>query len=304
MLKININNETSKLESVILGSAVSNGPTPNIEDCYDPKSKEHILNGTYPIEKDMISELRSFENVLNKYNVKIYKPREITDYNQIFTRDISFVIEDKIILSNMIDNRSLELPAINHIIDQIAAEKIIRLNDDCHIEGGDVILCNEHVFIGVYSGKDYSNYITARTNINAVNALRELFPKKIVKSFELRKSNTSPKENALHLDCCFQPIGDNKAILYPGGFLIKDEYDWLVDFFGKENIFETTKEEMYKMNCNVFSISENVVVSEKNFSRLNKWLNSNGFKVEEIKYSEIAKQEGLLRCSTMPLIRK
>jgi hypothetical protein len=24
-------------------------------------------------------------------------------------------------------------------------------------------------------------------------------------------------------------------------FLIKDEYDWLVDFFGKENIFETTK---------------------------------------------------------------
>jgi len=203
----------------------------------------------------------------------------------------------------MIDNRSSELPAINHIIDQIAAENIIRLNHDCHIEGGDVILCNEHIFIGVYSGKDYSNYITARTNINAVNALRELFPKKIVKSFELRKSNTSPKENALHLDCCFQPIGNNKAILYPGGFLIKDEYDWLVDFFGKENIFETTKEEMYKMNCNVFSISENVVVSEKNFSRLNKWLNSNGFKVEEIKYSEIAKQEGLLRCSTMPLIR-
>ena len=105
----------------------------------------------------------------------------MTDF-QIFTRDLSFVIEDKIILSNMINNRSLELPAINHIIDQIAAEKIIRLNDDCHIEGGDVILCNEHVFIGVYSGKDYSNYITARTNMNAVNALRELFPKKIIMS--------------------------------------------------------------------------------------------------------------------------
>jgi N-dimethylarginine dimethylaminohydrolase len=166
-----------------------------------------------------------------------------------------------------------------------------------------VILCNDHVFIGIYSGEDYSNYITARTNINAVNALKEIFPNKTIKTFELRKSNTSPKENALHLDCCFQPVGNNKAILYPGGFLIKDECDWLINFFGKENIFETTKEEMYNMNCNVFSISENVVVSEKNFSRLNKWLNSNGFKVEEIKYSEIAKQEGLLRCSTMPLIR-
>jgi len=304
MLKININNETSKLVSVILGTAVSNGPIPKIEDCYDPKSKEHILNGTYPTELDMIAELSLFEDVLKKHKVKVYRPKEITDCNQIFTRDISFIIEDKIILSNMIDNRSLELSAISYIIDQIPTKNIIRLSSDCHIEGGDVILCNDYVFIGTYSGEDYSNYITARTNTNAVNALREIFPNKTIKSFELRKSNNSPKDNALHLDCCFQPIGNNKAILYPEGFLIKDECDWLIDFFGKENIFETTKEEMYNMNCNVFSISENIVVSENKFNRLNKWLNSNGFEVETIKYSEIAKQEGLLRCSTMPLIRK
>ena len=165
-------------------------------------------------------------------------------------------------------------------------------------------ICNDHVFIGIYTGEDYSNYITARTNINAVNALREIFPNKTIKTFELRKSNNSPKDNALHLDCCFQPLGNNKAILHPEGFLIKDECDWLIDFFGKENIFETTKEEMCNMNCNVFSISENIVVSENKFYRLNKWLNSNGFEVETIKYSEIAKQEGLLRCSTMPLIRE
>jgi len=61
---------------------------------------------------------------------------------------------------------------------------------------------------------------------------------------------------------------------------------------------------MYNMSCNVFSISENVIVFENNFDRLNEWLTSNGFKVEKISYSEIAKQEGLLRCSTMPLIRK
>jgi N-dimethylarginine dimethylaminohydrolase len=53
----------------------------------------------------------------------------------------------------------------------------------------------------------------------------------------------------------------------------------------------------------VFSIDEKVVVSEKNFTRLNNWLRANGFIVEEIPYAEIAKQEGLLRCSTLPLIR-
>jgi N-dimethylarginine dimethylaminohydrolase len=57
------------------------------------------------------------------------------------------------------------------------------------------------------------------------------------------------------------------------------------------------------MNSNVFSIDSNVVVSEKKFTRLNKWLTKNGFIVEEIPYAEIAKQEGLLRCSTLPLIR-
>jgi N-dimethylarginine dimethylaminohydrolase len=57
------------------------------------------------------------------------------------------------------------------------------------------------------------------------------------------------------------------------------------------------------MNSNVFSIDTHVVVSEKKFTRLNDWLRSNGFVVEEIPYSQIAKQEGLLRCSTLPLIR-
>jgi N-dimethylarginine dimethylaminohydrolase len=304
MLKINVNNETSELVSVILGSAISNGPTPNIEDCYDPKSIEHILNGTYPSEKDMVSELNSFENILIKYGVKVYRPDQINNYNQIFTRDISFVIEDKIVLSNMINNRSEELSAINYILNEIPSKNIINLSSDSHVEGGDVILFNDYVFIGIYSGKDYPNYITARTNLNAVNEIKANFPNKSIKTFELRKSNTSPKDNALHLDCCFQPVGTDKAIIHPGGFLIKDEYDWLVNFFGKENIFETTKQEMYHMNCNVFSISENVIVSENNFIRLNEWLTLNGFTVEKINYSEIAKQEGLLRCSTMPLMRK
>jgi N-dimethylarginine dimethylaminohydrolase len=130
-----------------------------------------------------------------------------------------------------------------------------------------------------------------------------MFPHKQVKAFELKKSNTNPKENALHLDCCFQPVGLNLAILHPEGFLIREEYEWLRDFFGKDQVFEITKEEMYQMNSNIFSISPNVVVSDVRFTRLNSWLSARGILVEPIKYKEIAKQEGLLRCSTLPLIR-
>ena len=303
MLELNIKNETSKLRAVVLGTAKSNGPTPTIEDAYDPKSIEHIKMGTYPKEADMINEMEKVAKVFEKYQVKVFRPKVIKDCNQIFARDIAFVIEDKFIKANILPDREREIEAIHHVIEQIKPENIIKLPEECHVEGGDVMPWNDYIFVGTYSGSDYSSFITARTNMDAVIALQEYFPNKTVKAFELRKSNTNAKENALHLDCCFQPVGKDKAILHKNGFLIEKEYQWLVDFFGKENIFEITKDEMYNMNSNIFSISENVVISERNFTRLNTWLRNLGFTVEEVPYAEIAKQEGLLRCSTMPLIR-
>ena len=303
-MNLHIINETSKLKAVILGTAASNGPVPEIEDCYDPKSIENILGGTYPKESDMVMEMNAFEEVLRKYGVTVYRPIVLKDVNQIFARDIGFVIEDKFIRSNILPNRIEELDAINHVYNQINAINRISPPDEVHIEGGDVMPWNDYIFVGVYTGDDYADYITARTNKQAVDFIKELFPEKKVKSFELRKSNTDPKENALHLDCCFQPIGKDKAILHKNGFLIEEEYQFLVDFFGSEHIFEISKDEMYDMNSNIFSISENVVVSEKGFTRLNNWLRAQGFIVEEIPYAEIGKQEGLLRCSTLPLIRE
>ncbi|MCL5129005.1 dimethylarginine dimethylaminohydrolase family protein [Algibacter sp. L4_22] len=303
MIKLNVKNETSRLRAVILGIAESNGSVPAVEDCYDPKSVEHVLAGTYPKEVDMISELDEVAEVFKKYEVKVYRPKVIKDCNQIFSRDIAFVIEDKIIRANILPDREEEVEAIQYICDQIDVNNRIILPEDCHVEGGDVMPWNDYIFIGTYSGEDYPDLITARTNMDAVIAIQELFPEKIVKSFELRKSNTVAKENALHLDCCFQPIGKDKAIIHKNGFLVEKEYEWLVDFFGKDKVFEITKDEMYQMNSNVFSISEDVIISDKNFTRLNAWLRSEGFTVEEVSYAEISKQEGLLRCTTMPLIR-
>jgi len=303
MLKLNIKNETSRLRAVVLGIAKNNGPIPKVEDCYDPKSAQHVLAGTYPKEEDMNIEMEAVAAILQKYNVEVFRPNIIENYNQIFSRDIAFVIDDKLVKANILPDRDQEIAAINHVISNIDAKNIIKLPEECHVEGGDVMPWNDYIFVGTYSGEDYSDYITARTNVDAVIALQELFPEKTVKSFELRKNNTDPKENALHLDCCFQPIGKDKAILHKNGFLVEKEYEWLLNFFGKENVFEIDKDEMFNMNSNIFSISEDVLISEKNFTRLNTWLRENGFTVEEVAYAEIAKQEGLLRCSTMPLIR-
>ena len=303
MLQLNITNEFSRLRAVVLGTANSNGPTPTLAQAYDPKSAAHIKAGTYPTNEDMIVEMEGVAAVLEKYGVTVYRPSQIENYNQIFSRDIAFVIDNLFINANILSNRSREIDALQYVIHQIDPQKVITFPEQVHIEGGDVMPYGDYLFVGTYYGDDYSSYITARTNMAAVKALQELFPKKIVKPFNLKKSNTVPQDNALHLDCCFQPLGHGRCIIHKDGFLIEKEYQWILDFFGPQNCFHIDKNEMYHMNSNIFSISEDVIISEKNFTRLNSWLRKKGYTVEEVSYSEIAKQEGLLRCSTMPLIR-
>ena len=303
MLQLNIKNETARLRTVVLGTAVNNGPTPTAEEAYDPKSLEHIHAGTYPIEADMVNEMEAFYQVFQKYGVEVYRPEILENYNQIFSRDIGFVIDDTFIKANILPDRERELDAIQYVIDQMDPNKVKRPPESVHIEGGDVMPWNDYIFIGTYKGSDYKDYITARTNLEGVAYIQSLFPNKKVKAFDLVKSKLEARDNALHLDCCFQPVGKDKGIIYKSGFREEADYVFLLKMFGKENLFHITRDEMYHMNSNVFSIAEDVVVSEQNFTRLNTWLRTKGFTVEEVPYAEIAKQEGLLRCSTLPLFR-
>ena len=304
MISLNVNNEFGKLNEVILGIAQSNGGVPKLDECYDPKSREHVQNGTFPEEANLSDELNQFLNVLKKYNVSVFRPTLIEDYNQIFSRDIAFVIGEKLVISNIIKDREKEINAIENIISQIDPSNIIRLSNKARIEGGDLIIHNDHIFIGYSKEEDFKEFQVARTNEIAIEEIKENFSNKKIFAFELKKSDYQAKENALHLDCCFQPIGKKMAIIYEEGFKRKEDVDYIKRLFGEDKLIKITQKEMYDMNSNVFSISEDTIVSEIGFKRLNSILRTKGFKVEEIKFSEIAKMEGLLRCTTLPLQRQ
>ena len=179
----------------------------------------------------------------------------------------------------------------------------MNIPEKIHVEGGDVISTDNNIFIGFYDKIDYSELYTARTNKYAISYFKNFFPKKNIKGFHLKKSNLDPLKNVLHLDCCLQLIGRNKVIVYPDAFTYKEDYKWIQAFFGIENIFVITNKEMYEMNSNVLSISPEIVVSDPKFIRLNNWLESNDILVEKISFNEVSKQEGLFRCSSLPLIR-
>ncbi|MDM1298237.1 amidinotransferase [Empedobacter falsenii] len=304
-MRLNVQNETAQLQTVVLGRAESNGANPTLDQTFDAKSYETVKNNDYPKEEDLIAEMSEFEQVLKKYNVEVLRPTLIEDCNQVFSRDVGFVIEDEFFIANIIPDRLEELQAYREIKRQFKGNKINALPEEVYVEGGDVILYNDYIFVGTYKQSDFKNYKTGRTNVEFVEYIKAKFPNKKVLDFELKKNDENPYEGILHLDCTFNPVGKDKAIIYKDGFLFEHEYQQIVDIFGKENLFEVTKEEMYWMNPNVFSISPEVVVSEKNFTRLNDHLeNVWNIKVERINYREVSKMGGLLRCSTMPLIRK
>ena len=303
-MELHIHNETSRLREVILGLPQSNGPAPSLGQTFDSKSYESVLNGIYPAEEDIVHEMGAFENVLLKYGVKVYRPELVENCNQIFSRDVGFVIDDKIIVSNIIPDRQEEIDAYWRIYGQIHYKHIYNLPETVHVEGGDVVLYNDYIFLGQYDFPDYREVKTARTNRLALDFLKMIFPNKTIIPLNLRKSDTDPYEGILHLDCTFMPVGRDKAIIYKPGFMNPRDADHLIEMFGAENVFTLTTEEMYYMNSNIFSISEDIVVTEEHFTRLNEHLrNVWGMTVETVPYREISKMGGLLRCSTLPLRR-
>ena len=288
-MDIFVNNETSELEAVILGIGTDRGKTRAI----NPTIRKHLKENTAPTETSILREIKTFENVLKENGVQVYRPNNIPQIDQIFTRDIGFVIEDYFFISNMkYPERSAELAGINYILESIERHNIVKIPKEITIEGGDVILWDDYVFVGQGD----------RTSKNAIPFLQEVFPKKIILGFDLVVDQNSVNNNILHLDCAFQPIGHNEAIIYYDGF--KSRPDNLLELFPNDKLIEVTLAEKNQMFPNIFSISPSKIVIEKGFNRLQQELSERNFETFEVDYSETSKMSGLLRCSTLPLKRK
>ncbi len=303
MIEVKVDNEYSALKSVILGLAEDMGDPPKVFDVYDPRSLYHIKNNSYPSEVDVKKDVESFYKILIKHNVDVLRPDNIKNCNQVFARDLGFTISNIFFQSNIVPNREEELVGVSGIINNLDAG-VVKLPDYMHIEGGDVVIHNDKLFIGTYSGEDYSELITARTNQESISYLENMIPSKEIMSINIKKSNTDVFENVLHLDCCFQPIGKRKAIICPDSFVNKRDVEYLISYFGKKNTYLAYGQEAYMLISNLLVISPEVIVSDKRFNKINTWLEKNDFHVEKISYENVSKMSGLFRCSTLPLLRE
>ncbi|HZH58284.1 MAG TPA: dimethylarginine dimethylaminohydrolase family protein [Metabacillus sp.] len=200
---------------------------------------------------------------------------------QVFTRDIGFTLGHQVFVADMAHD--VRIGEEKEFITYLENEKITYTNlvGDI-IEGGDVLIDGNTIFVGV------SN----RTNVEAIHHLQTLLPTYEV--IEIPFTDTY-----LHLDCVFNIISPNEALIFPDEIDI-DKAQFLASRY---ELIEVSEEEQATLGTNVLSIGEKRILSLPINKEVNKKLKDRGYEIIEVDITEIIKSGGAFRCCTLPLLR-
>lgn len=249
---------------------------------------EEVINNTqthYAKEninpRKAVAQFDSFLRVLQGEGVEVELLSPVAQLpEQVFTRDIGFVIGECAFLSNMYHPiRQQETWEAEKFWEERGLT-FQRLQS--HIEGGDLFVDEETIWLGV----------GGRTLREAAKELQSRLPEHEVVPIEMRAEY-------LHLDCVFNVVAPDIALVYreaiPPMLLdrLKRRYE----------LVAVTEHEQFCMGTNMLSLGDGKVVSQPQNQRINESLLRLGLDVLEVDISEIIKSGGAFRCMTFPLRR-
>ena len=180
-------------------------------------------------------------NTLRNYSIDvILLPYHKKYPEQVFTRDIGFTLGETIFVADMAsDVRKGEDIVLKQWLEDEGISYYNIIGDQ--IEGGDVIIDRDKIYIG----------LSNRTNQEAIDHLQEL----LNKQFEVITIDF--QEKFLHLDCVFNVISPEVALIYPNALNKKD-----IDLFKtRYHLIEVSEKEQFTLGTNVLSIGNNRILS-------------------------------------------
>jgi N-dimethylarginine dimethylaminohydrolase len=201
---------------------------------------------------------------------------------QVFTRDIGFTLGNVLFVARM--RRSIR-QGEEQILKQWLVQQDISFYQisEGSIEGGDVIIDRDTIWIGD----------SDRTSVKVIDELRKLLPDFQIVCIPF-------EEDYLHLDCVFNVISPNEALIFPPAFSPSD----LEQFASRYELIEVSSDEQFTLGTNILSIGNKTMVSLPLNGEVNEQLRRRGYTVIEVDISEIIKSGGSFRCITMPLLRE
>ncbi len=269
-------NEYGKLKKVVVVSPENMQINEIINE-----TQKHFLNDNINIDKAVLQH-KQFVDTLEKNGSEVIHLPASPEYNeQVFTRDIGFTIHDQFFVASM--NTEVRRGEVETLKTWLKEGEIPYRELLHSIEGGDVLVDEENIWIGV----------SGRTNQLAIQSLRNQLPQYTVHEMPLR-------EDILHLDCVFTIISSDWALVYPPAFSKED----LKTIKRHYHTITVTDREQFQMGPNVLAIGDGKIISLIQNEALNERIRAEGFQVIELDLSEIIKSGGSFRCCTLPLIRE
>ena len=281
-----VTSETGRLRSVIIGYPDNFHQVPPA--IINETQKQYYFGPNRPTRQQVMAELNGFKATLAQHQVEVLQPVPLAGVpDQLMTRDIGVVIGDTFVVTQMArQSRRDEWLGLLPILDKIGTQRIVKVPDGIVLEGGDVIVDNGRIFVG----------LSQRTGADGAAFLAGTFPQFEVVPVPLKQ--LADGEDVLHLDCSFVPVGPGHALIYPAGLAemppaIAEQYA----------LIEVTKAEQQILATNVLSISPTQVIARQQAARVNAEMRQRGLTVIELPFNDPPKTGGSFRCCSLPLWR-
>ena len=293
-----VDNEWGELKRVIVGHGRNMHAPTSPEDAFDPTSYVHLKQGDYPSVGEVALQLDGLAETLSNAGVEVLRPQDVPDLEQVFARDVGLVVEDQFFRSAMIENRQAEWQGVAPLVPEAAVRYT---PEHIRMEGGDVLLLDDAIAVGMTCRPDLLTLQTARTNAAAVDHLQDAFPHREVIGLELHKHDRDPLRCALHLDCAFMPLGHGDAIVCRDAFLDEAQLNRLLSRFNA--VIDITLEEAALLQSNLLHLDPDTLLIDPRFTRLAGLLRQQGYQLLDVPMHHVGKMGGLFRCTTLPLLR-
>jgi len=239
--------------------------------------------------------------------------------NLMFQRDPMFIVRDSLFISNMSSKARKRETFISKIVTEnheiFSKNKIYDLNNfEGTIEGGDVILFNNMVWIG----------ISERTTKNAVENLSKILQRN-QRDLKIIAFQIPPKRAYMHLDTIISIIDTNTFLIDPVAFKkvkiydvnknfseIKQSFvDWVLGLNSRNRVITVggsnsiiSQREQWNDGANVLALDNNKIIVYERNSITNSILKKKNVKIITINSSELSRGRGGPHCMSMPLSRK
>ncbi|MEM8721516.1 MAG: arginine deiminase family protein [Cyanobacteria bacterium P01_G01_bin.39] len=246
--------------------------------------KQTQVAGETLLPKVAKRQLQDLTKLLSELGVEVITPpNQKISCSQIYTRDPFIAIDDKIILSRMKEKVRREEVSIFASLFR-DHNKLCYLPEDCFLEGGDILLDQDFIYVGVGN----------RTNLKAARWLAEEFPHKKIVTIKLG-------DGILHLDCCLNLFGEDGAVIFREG--VEDQTVWQKLSPVRRNFIYVSKTEQSRLGTNFLCVSTETIILGDDTPDLCRNLRQNRQNVITMDFSQPLLLGGKLRCCSNDIER-